>query len=248
MTKRLIAVLMTFFLWGCAMVGKPPAPPVSEEALCLIEALRQTNKGMTSFKGIGKFHFWNRAQSASARVVWVGSDEDRFRVEILGISGHPDRAMACDGKWLYLLSKTEKRLYKQRSTDSDLGRMISIAMKPQDLVSLLAGRAPIPEYSFAELLTDSAQGPVLVLKKDRHIVEKIFFSDEMPKISRIERFDRNGELLFQAEFEAIQNIDGYRVPERLSVIGSEAGLVLTVERYWTFARLSPETFKLDSPF
>ena len=248
MTKRLIAVLMTFFLWGCAMVGRPPSPPVSGKALSLIEALRQTNIGMTSFKGVGKFHFWNNAQSASARVAWVGADKERFRVEILGISGHPDRAMACDGNWLYLLSKTERRLYRQRSADGDLGRMISIAIKPRDLVSLLAGRTPIPEYNFAELSTDPAQGPVLVLKRGRHVVEKVFFSDDMLRVFRIERFDRNGELLFQAVFEAMQTIDGYRVPERLSIIGPEAGLLLTVERYWTFAKVTSEMFKLENPF
>lgn len=246
MTKRLIAALMAFVLWGCAMVGKPPSPPVSEEALSLIETLRQTNHGMSSFKGVGKFRFWDRTQSLSARAAWVGADEDRFRVEILGISGQPDRAMAGDGQWLYLLSKTEKRLFKQRSSDTDLGRLISIAIKPRDLVSLLAGRTPIPEYGFAELLSDPAHGLVLVLEKNRHVVEKVFFSGDMPNVSRIERFDRNGELLFEALFEVMQDIDGYRVPKRLSIIGPGAGLELTVERYWTFAKVSSETFKLDS--
>jgi hypothetical protein len=248
MTKKLIAVLLTFFLAGCAMPGKPPSPLISGETSSLIKALRQTNNGMTSFKGVGKFHFWNRAQSVSARAAWVGADEDRFRVEIFGISGHPDRAMACDGKWLYLLSKTEKHLYKQRAADGDLGRMLSIAIKPQDLVSLLAGRTPIPEYSFAELSADPVQGRVLLLRQGKHVVERVFFAEDMPIVSRIERFDRNGELLFQAVFEAMQTIDGNRVPERLSIIGPQARLVLTVERYWTFAKVSSEMFKLDNPF
>jgi hypothetical protein len=64
----------------------------------------------------------------------------------------------------------------------------------------------------------------------------------------VETFYLNGDLKYRAEFNTMQDIQGYRVPSRLVLTTDDgSGFQLDVERYWAGVSVSPSLFVLTPP-
>lgn len=243
----------TFFFLACSqLTGRAPEKLPDPRTRELIDTLRNINGNLNSFKGIGKVTIWNNGKiSLSQRMAWVGSMPLSFRIEVL-FSGRPLIKVASDGKWLtYQNANSDSHPYGQLElSETNLERLLSIPINPDDFMALLSGRIPICEYDTAVLIEDSdKRGQVLKLsRKWQGIVEQIYLDQKMQSVRQVELFDRSGSLKYRMAFEGIRTVDSYRVPGRLSVSsGSGDRLQLDIQHYQADVPIRASMFVLPSP-
>ena len=179
----------------------------------------------------------------------MGWNPKRIRMEVLGVSGHPVASLASDGDWVYFYNHTQQRFYKKRATTS-FKNFISLPLRSIDMIAFLSGRVPIADHQSVLLKQDSVSNLfTLVLRKRwRGLVEKIYFDKRKENITRVERFDSAGDLAYRVKFERLQTIEGYVVPVRL-IISTDEGVIfeLDIEKYWVDVPVSMSMFVLEPP-
>ena len=225
-------------------------PETSSGAQGLSAALTQRNDSLNTFKGLGKVKLLREGRSYSARVAWIGSLSGKIRVELVGKPGQPKTGFSSDGAWLYYYSQDSQEPVKKISTeDSTLKRFVSISIKTDEIVSLLAGRAP--DFTYHTLRLERSKigdGYILIReKKWWKGLQKVYVDKSKKDIEKIEAYAWN-RLVYKAEFRKVQSIKGYRIPSRL-VISNEQGDVfqLDIEQFWANASVSPDMFVLHPP-
>jgi len=250
-------ITVAFFLSACSSLTgtvsdkslKAKASEDLYEARDLLLSLQNRNIKLKTFKGIGKITFWkNDKKDIITNAVWVGSEPDMLRVVIKNVSWQPIVTFASDGKWFYFVSHVQQRYYKKRSTSSNLKKLISIPIKADDILSLLAGRIPVYKHEFKSIIKDDAENGYLLILKKRWgtIIEKIYVDGSKNNIRKVEVFDDTGSLLYSVVFDRMQTINGYDVPLRLLFSGGNGnGFQLNIQRYWTDISVLPSVFVLN---
>jgi hypothetical protein len=239
---------------SCAsLTGRIPEKTADQvEALNLLSSLGTKNHDLKTFKGIGKIKLWrNDKLEFNARVFWAGMDPESL-LFVVYFSGFPARKISTNGKWLYYIDLTSEHFAfkKIRSTNANLDQLVSIPIRSRDVVSLLSGRIPIHEYTSAGLIKNKLKkGYILVLKKKwRGIIEKIYLDENKSDILRIEIFKSDGSLKYRVVFKTMQHIKGYHVPLKLVISNDDGtGFMLDIERYMADAAVSPSMFVLSPP-
>ena len=149
-----------------------------------------------------------------------------------------------------LENKVKDKFYKKRSTDSNLKRFTTIAIKSIDMVSILAGRIPIYKHKDATVIKNGlGDGYVLVLKKRwGNILEKIYLDENKENVQEVELFGQNGVLAYRAKFSEMRDVEGYQIPFRLYFSnGDGLAFQLDIDRYWADVSVSPSVFEMASP-
>ena len=252
----LILVLNALLLAGCSLLSRKTTEPADiaarTEARKVLHFLGSQNKELKNFKGIGKIRVWQkRNKRIEEKIAWIGSETVKISIAVL-ISGHPAIKIASDGKWVYYYeTRHGEPLYqKYPATDATLRRIVSVPIKPSDIITLLAGRTPLREHHVAELeKQDSGLGYVLLLKKRwAGIVEKIYLEEDKTRVRQVEFFNRSGSLTYRARFDEMQVVDTFEVPARLSISSDDGmGFQLEVQKYWTGIPVFPSMFVLSPP-
>lgn len=222
------------------------------EARRLIAALDSQNSTLQYFKGIGKIKVWtNRQVQIDERLAWVGAEPQKISIAVL-VSGFPAVKMATDGQWFYYLEmQGEKAIFKKvKASNATLERLIAIPIYTRDIITLLAGRVPLPEHHSAYIQTDPETADTILILKRRWwgIVEKIYFDAGRSRVRQIEVFNRSGSLVYRIHFNNFKEIKGYRIPFQFR-ISSKDGVdcELNIDRYWTDVSVSPSVFVLAPP-
>jgi len=246
----LLAVVL--LVTGCAGIAarKPQDALRLAEASKLVASLESDNRGLERFKGTGRFRMRQAGRGFSARVAWIGCYPNKLRIAVLNPAGQPAASLASDGRYLYLLSHSEAKFYKEAATHPTLQKLVAIPISVADIIAMLTGRLPVRPHDQADLTPEeSYPGTVLALKRGwRGVVEKIYL--DMPKrtATRIDMFGLSGNLLYRADFSGQKQVDGYRLPERIVVSGAEGDrFELAIGNYSTDVSLSPSTFVLTPP-
>ena len=254
----LVAILVisfTIIATGCSTLKQraegPLATTISPEAEALFNRLRSQNSQLQSFKGTGRMRIENQNGIQQARIMWAGYQNEKLRLEIMGATGQPVFSFAYDGERIYLISHTENRFYSKRSSDASLEKLISLPISVSDTLDLLVGRIPMEKECLPISVHVKEEGEqILVLKslerKAGH--QKITIDTASGSVRRIEAFDKDESLEYQAEFIRMQNVSGFEVPKELRFSdGSQASLQLFVERFWPNVALPESLFELDRP-
>jgi len=252
----IIIVLVTVLLAGCSSFSRKASEPeelaAMADARIVLLTLSNQNHTLKNFKGIGKIQAWQKGEKRiDERIAWIGSETVKMSIVVL-ISGHPAIKIASDGKWLYYYEVRQgEPLYKKiPATDATLQRIVSVPIKPIDIITLLAVRTPLREHHSALLRRqDSGPGYVLILKKRWYgIVEKIYLAEDKTQVRQIEFFNRSGSLIYRARFDEMQAINAYQVPARLNISSDTSiGFQLVVQKYWTGISVDPSIFVLKPP-
>jgi len=274
-TNRLtlwMVMLMIITVWigpGCSLrhAKKDTAKPVVGETLSeadkLIAQIEQKNVDITTFKGVGQIKFRSKGKLQISRSLWAGIKPHKFRIEILNPARQPAVSIASDGNWLYLLSHSEGRLYKERVANSktesaDLSKFISAPVTIDDIIILLSGGVPLRPYHKAFLKPDpSGKGYVIVLKKRwRGVIEKIYLDEKKAGVRQVEIYNLNGLVyrasLYKNGHKKGQSVDGFMLPpsyNKVIVITNGDGLALQidVDKYWGNIPVSTAMFVLRPP-
>jgi hypothetical protein len=248
-----ILLTATFLFFACSQfVGRVPESSPDPRTRELFDTLKNINGSLSSFKGIGKIKIWNnRKITLNERVAWVGSKPLNFRIEVL-FSGRPLIKVASDGEWLYYRNtNSDSHPYGQlRLTETNLERLLSIQISPDDLMAILSGRIPICNCDTAALIENAGgSGHILKLSKNRQgVVEQIYLDPKMQSVRQVELFDRSGRLKYRITFERVKTFDAYRAPGRL-VVSADSGdrLQLDIQHFQTDIPTRASMFFLPPP-
>jgi len=229
-----------------------PESGANVEAQALLAGVSRQNASLNSFKGVGRIRLsQNGRKKFDERVAWIGSGRNKLSI-VLMISGYPAVRMASDGEWFYYYEVGEgKPIYRKiPAGEASLKHIVSIPIKADDVLDLLAGRVPLREHNTVTLQkSETEQGYILVLKKGWWgDVEKIYLDENKTRINLIEFYSAIGSLIYQVRFEEMQMINGYLVPARLSVSNDEdTDFQLVVDRYYTDVPVTASMFVLNPP-
>ena len=218
----------------------------------LLSSLQTQNEGLLNFKGIGNVTIrQNGLTQFDQRVAWIGEKPVKFSIAVL-ISGYPAVKLAADGRWLYYLEVQgqETRFKKMATSDPDLKRLISIPVSISDVIALLSGRIPLPEFDSVKLIQEISGTQFTVVLSDSWwgIRQKIFYDAALSRIQRVEVYRRSGSLRYRAEVESTQRVDGFEVPQRLRLSNDDGiDFLLDIHRYWVNVEVAPEVFILTPP-
>ena len=253
----ILVCLFVAYCAGCSSIttGRSREIPDSEalvEARAALLNLNQQNAGLENFKGTGKIKVWQQGRlKLDERIAWIGSKPSKISIVVL-ISGYPAIKMTSDGKWFYYYEVGEGApIYKKIAvSDASLKRILSISIPTSDVLSLLSGRVPLREHQTALLLKqDSEPGYVMVLKRPWWgVIEKIYFAENKAQVRRVEFYDRTGSLIYGAKFDAMQMVNGYQIPARLSITNGQGGdFQLDINRFWPNVQVTADMFVLNPP-
>lgn len=248
MVALLFFFAIVFLLHSCGgFYGKIHREPSEAEKLLL--SLKNKNFALNTFKSTGKISFWEKGNKGmSAGIAMAGAKSDKIRIAVRDVSGQPVTSLASDGKWLYVFLHTKRKFYKKPSTSSTLKKLISMPIKPSDMVSILTGCATIRKYR-SVFLTKNNNGYVLILKaRWGNVIEKIYLNEDKKYIRKIEIFNANETLAYSVIFNKMQNIQEYQIPLQLIFSNNNGdGFQIDIDRYWTNAAVSPSMFVLKPP-
>jgi hypothetical protein len=251
------ALILACLMSSCAAIRPSKEMTVTpvqrtDQVRDLLATLRTQNDALLNFKGIGNIAIrQNGLLQFDQRVAWIGEKPVKFSIAVL-ISGYPAVKLAADGRWLYYLEVQGQntQFRKMAASDPDLKRLISIPISVSDVIALLSGRIPLPEFDSVTFVQDTLnQGPVLVLIDNWWgIRQKIYYDATLSRIQRVDVFHRSGSLQYRAEIEGIQRVNGFQVPQRLRLASNDGiDFRLTIQRYWVNVDLSPSVFVLTPP-
>jgi outer membrane lipoprotein-sorting protein len=247
----LITILFTFSCSTFRSVDHASVESESDHAGKVLALLKNQNNTPQTFKGIGKLRIVNRGKSISTRIAWIGSKPKKIFIQSLNPLGQPLETFSYNGKHIYFLSSIMKnRFYKRRTSNPNLEKIISIPIKSGDVLSFLAGSVPLYKHKTAILEKEqSHEGYVLILrKKRRKIVEKIYFNNSKTEVLKVELFDSSGILVYRMIFDKMQNINGYSVPLKLTISNDDhLTITLDIDRYWADVLVDSSVFVLSDP-
>jgi len=215
----------------------------------LLSELRQTSSDLQSFKGIGSISLrYHGTLRMKERIAWIGAGPACFRIAVLS-AGHPVMKLAGDGTWLYYhdLRDPDGSIRKVPSRDPDLKRLMPVSIKASDFLAFLSGGIPVCKHQSVDLFREPTSGHhVLVLRRWWRVVEKIYLDSGTSEPRRVETFDWSGRLRYRANLSRTKAAAGYRIPTAFRISnGEDAELVVSVDRYWPNAPVSPAMFTME---
>ncbi len=221
-----------------------------DEVRNLVSALQTRNNLLKTYKGIGKLKIIEHGKlSLNERLAWIGTDKDRIRIAVL-VTGRPAVNIASDGRWFYYQDAgsakgTVKR--KRYSKNASLERLIKIPVSLSHVICLLTGRVPVRKYNTVECESyEKNSRVILVLKKWRRIVEKIYLSENPNWVDAVEMYDSAGSLVYRASFEKMLRVKGYWVPSRIVITNDKPiSLHIDIDRYIVDIPVTDEMFVLE---
>ncbi len=242
--KICILLLVALMVPGCARLVLPDRPmeqtaPAREH----LARFSRENEDIPPYKGIGRLEVVSGKEAWSVRGAWLAVPEQGFRVETVGLAGHPGARLICDTSECYFLY-TENGCYRKRSTRrTNLKPLAGIDMDVADLVVLLGGGVPVLSHD-AAWMAKGADGAGPVMKLSRQFygeVGKIHFLPDMSDVRAVEVFGLTG-LKYRAQIVSTRMVDGYRVPDVLKIENNKASVVLKVEKAWFDVSFLPDAF------
>ncbi|MBT3312340.1 MAG: DUF4292 domain-containing protein [Desulfobacterales bacterium] len=217
------------------------------EAQKILFQIKGKNNTLETFKGIGNAKLTGKSGTRIYRMAYSGTKQNKIRMVVLE-GGQSVETFATDGKYFYLISHSNQhRFIKKRLSDSSLKRIISIPVKIEELIDLLSGRIPLYKYDEAILeKNNTASGYIIIMRKKwRGIVEKIFIDESKSKIKQFEKFNAVGQLSYRVSLSDVREVDGFTIPMKFKIATShDDSFEFDVDRYWANTDVSESMFQL----
>jgi len=248
--RCILLALILALQTACAAVPGPVDSPGDDSAE-LARILKDTNRTLTTSKGIGRLEFTHSGSRQRLRIAWVSQLPGKIRLTVLGLDGRPLMTAAADESGFALQDHTTGTYQQGSLEDYRLKAALQLPLEVSSLALILAGRLPDFNYDRAVIASGRSDGEsTLVLKKWWNRVGRVYFRNTVsagrqPTITRIEAFQQTGEIRYRADIKATRVVGKYVVPRSLSVqSGATNRIVLDIERYWVNEPVAPETFQL----
>jgi hypothetical protein len=236
-------------LFGCASLRTVPGAlylPASQ-ASRVLETLNRRNETLDSFKGIGKVKITTDGRMRSARVLWAGTVPDRLRIDILGLPGYPAASLALVGEWVSFDGHSADQFYTHKIGEDSLKRILSVDISAPDIMELMRGRLPIRPHSKVSLYRRPSEADVVLQLDERFwgVQQRIYLDEALSRVKGFDVYSLTGSLVYRADFDGEQMIDGYQIFRRARVSNDTGDrFELEILRYLANVPVDPAAFVL----
>ena len=240
------ALLLCLILCHCGAARKTDLAS-SPEAEMQRGALRAEGGTLATLKAMGRIKVRQEGSLTSFRAVWVGKRPDRFRMEILAVTGQPVISFASNGENYDIYSYQDGKHYRAAASESNLSRFLPVSLTPGEIFDLLIGRFPLSPTGTARIEKSAGGAEVLVVTdRKRGIMDRVPVGEAPGKT--MARFDLGGNLLFSLSMEKIREMDGNFLPGVVTLTDAEGILLqFAADRYWVNEPVSEDRFVLEAP-
>ncbi|KJS29052.1 MAG: hypothetical protein VR64_21715 [Desulfatitalea sp. BRH_c12] len=258
--QRPLYVLVGLFLLsaamlnGCAWLTQPPQNDAVAQQM--VGRWMQNNSGLKSFKGLMQLQIEAQGRSMRGRAAFAAVLPDRLRVELLNTIGQPLFSLASDGEKITLISMQEHVIRHLEPSSGALEPLIGIPLGVEDLLSVLIGRPPLPDFAAAQAVRDDIEQCTVLLKNRWHERLAQLHSGSCERIETLTLYDdRQNEMRYAMTWIDWQTVGPYILPRKATILAANGvRITITVERYWpdisvpadTFTLVLPENFRTDS--
>jgi hypothetical protein len=224
----------------------------SQASRMLMNQLTAANAGLEAVKGVGKVTVTaNGTPHTYERAVWMGAEPGRLRFVFRAPTGQPVFSMSCDAEWITALNYADGSYYRRQIGDNSMSRILPVSVKCVDLYALLVGRPPLVAYDSVRLDTANSNSDdslvLLLQRRFRGTVERIRVDRHTGDLQAAELLDIHGNRLYEARLDAMETIDGYRLPSQISISGPDGSLLLDVRRSWPETTVAEDVFHIAPP-
>jgi len=229
---------------------RQPPPDLSLDPAALLAEVKAAQDRVVSVQGRARVGVESPGGGGSTEQYLVAERPGRLRVEVQDFFGNVVAVLAVlDGR-LALYDARERTFLRGLATPANLARLVPLPMRPEALVTLLCGSAPLLD-GVAEA-AEPGDGLVRLTLRRGDLVQRLEVGPGAALLaSRVRRLGPAGEVPagLDAEFSAHRSRAGLRLPTDLSAQAAEAGVALTL--HWRDLEVNqpmdPSIFSLSPP-
>jgi len=227
-----------------------PPPDLSLDPAALLAEVEAAQARVVSVQGRARVGVESPGGGGGTEQYLVAERPGRLRVEVQDFFGNVVAVLAVlDGR-LALYDARERTFMRGLATPANLARLIPVPLRPEALVTLLCGSAPLLD-GVAEA-AEPGDGRVRLTLRQGDLVQRLEVGPGAALLaSRTRRLGPAGEVPagLDAEFSSHRTRAGQRVPTDLSARAAEAGVALTL--HWRDLEVNqpvdPSLFSLSPP-
>ena len=194
-----------------------------------------------------RIHLHSSQRNVSGRAGWSAVFPDRMRVEWLTLLGQPLIKFTANGCTIAIDVYGENEHHRIKQTPMALKHYFQIPMGVEDLLNILSGRPPLPEYAAAQMKSGVEQGYQIVLMSRWHarVAELVGADDGM--LQQMSVYGDDGVLLYQIRWKSWQRQEGYMFPGDIEITtGAGESVGLLVDRLFLDTPVAPELFTIEN--
>ncbi len=241
--RSLTAALLLSLAAGCIPRAVPP-PDLSLDPAQLLAQVRSAQARVHSVQGNARLYVRSPSFTGMVGQFVAAERPDRLRLETLDFFGNQAAVMVADGARFALYDAHARTVYVGAPTPANLARLAPIAMRAEDLVSILCGAAPILDGT--PIAAEPARRAVRLRIEAGARTEEITVGAGA-QVERARMLGREPGA-FEVSFSERAPVEGVPFPQSVT-LASDHGV--RVELEWKDAEvnrtLDPALFRLEPP-
>jgi hypothetical protein len=192
-----------------ACAGKPPALGPAIDPRVLDEQLAKAHAGPASLTADAKAFVQAPRNSGRYELHVAVKRPDSVRIEALTPVGDPAAVLVASGGSFSLLDLRNNVFYRGPATAQNLARLLPVAMRPDELVSVLTGAIPRLPGGQPQSANRAGDGSVLTFS-DGAVAEEVSLGGDL-RVTQIRRTSDHN-LLWSVQLDQHQEAGGAQIP------------------------------------
>jgi outer membrane lipoprotein-sorting protein len=220
--------LLAFSLFTGCTLFKRPTPPIDltiNSPEILLEKLRERNSRVQSLRSLAKIRVSIPEGKSRFSEVVIAQEPGRIRMEVLSFFGHLAALLVTDSSRLQALFLNEGQMYEGAASASNLSSFLPIPLPPEEIVSLLLGKASLIDCDPVDLELRQEKDLYILKLSSRtgERVQRLWIEPVNFRTVRSETTYPGDTTLLIAEFDDFKELNGEWFPASISIrIPSEA--------------------------
>lgn len=212
-------------VWLLAFAGCPRVPinfGRDGEARTAAELLKRVDLNestVVAVKGEARLVIETPRGKGSVGAFIAVATGSRIHLEQLDFFGRPQLVWTTDGTRFGLYDAPNGQFVQGPATPANLARLVPLVMSPEELSSVLLGKAPRLEATSPELNVDDAKGTYLVTLKRGGAQQRLTIR---PPLERVEASSRSGSGAYDLEFGDVGTWGAVTFPRHVTLTAAAA--------------------------
>ena len=229
---------------GCSWILEPPSDDPG--ARRMVERAAAANADLYSLKGLAQVQVDDNRRRIAGRIAVAAVFPDKIRLEWLSSMGQPLTSFAGNGAIITIVSRGDGKFYRFRQSRKALDTVVHIPIGIEELLSVMAGRPPVPPFEAAQPAA-APDGLVQIglTNRWRRTMANLTIEPQQQRVAAMRAFNDDGEWRYAVKWLEWEACGAYVLPRRIAITApSGVGLLLTMDRCWTDVEIDPEMFTL----
>ena len=190
-----------------------PAP----DATALLAEVDAVDARVAALQSQAKAHVDARGKKGNVQMFVAAAAPASVHVEVLDFFGKPSGILISDGKQFVMLASDTGTWLRGAATAENVSRVLPVQLPPDQLVSMLLGRAPRLADPAPALVADSEQNVFRVTLKAEGRTQELWVD---PARKRVVRSHVDGPAEYTLTFDGFEDVHGAPFPRSVSFSGS----------------------------